>query len=201
MDCTNIRSMQVGDLESIVQIHLDAFPHFFLTFLGPAFLSKLYLCILYDKSGIAFVYAPDSRIVGFVVGTDQPSGFYHRVLRRHWWRFGLASISSVIKQPMIIPRLLRAFSSPYQFQAPQGSGTLMSIAVNPDAQGSGVGQILLHAFMKEASCRGLSMINLTTDRCENDRVNRFYRKAGFTLSRTLTTHEGREMNEYSIKLH
>jgi GNAT superfamily N-acetyltransferase len=46
----------------------------------------------------------------------------------------------------------------------------MSIVVNPDAQGSGIGQILFHAFMEEASCRGLSMINLTTDRCDNDRV-------------------------------
>lgn len=77
----------------------------------------------------------------------------------------------------------------------------MSLAVSPDAQRSGVGRTLNHAFLEEASRRGAKRVLLTTDRIGNDSVNRFYEKEGFRISRTFVTPEGRQMNEYEIALH
>ena len=74
----------------------------------------------------------------------------------------------------------------------------MSIAVAPEAQGLGAGQLLVDAFLIEASHRNLNQVVLTTDKQNNERVNLFYCKYGFKLERSFFTHEGREMNEYSF---
>ena len=76
----------------------------------------------------------------------------------------------------------------------------MSIAVLPNAQGKGAGKLLVSAFLEESKRRGLSQVNLTTDRNNNEAANHFYQKLGFSLSKSYTTPEGREMNEYAIDL-
>jgi ribosomal protein S18 acetylase RimI-like enzyme len=106
----------------------------------------------------------------------------------------------VLRRPSIIPRLLRAFSKPDETGSEEGCGTLMSIAVSPQTQSRGVGQMLVWAFIREAARRNLRSINLTTDQDNNERANLFYQKLGFTCSRSFVTPEGRRMNEYSITL-
>ena len=196
----SIRPMQHLDVLAVVDIHIQAFQGFFLSFLGPRFLQELYSAIIADPSGIAFTFHEDDNLLGFVVGTDQPSGFYRRLLRRRWWRFALASFMPLLKNPTIIPRLFRAFSMPQQGDAGKECGTLMSIAVLPEAQGNGVGKELVGAFLQEASRRKLKQVNLTTDKLNNDAVNLFYQRLGFKCIRSLVTPEGREMNEYLMSL-
>jgi len=196
----HIRAMQTQDVPRVVETHLASFSGFFLTFLGPAFLAQLYSGIIADPSGIALVAEKDGQIVGFVAGTCQPAGFYTRLLRRRWWRFGLASIKPVLRNPRIVPRLLRALAMPGQARAAAGEGTLMSIAVLPERQGQGIGQALVRAFLSEAARRGLNKVNLTTDRVANDAANVFYQRLGFVCRRHFVTPEGRQMNEYVIDL-
>lgn len=196
----SIRQMTSTDVSAAVQVHLHSFPGFFLTFLGPAFLRELYVATLMDPSGISFVAADGTDIHGFVTGTTQPVGFYRRLLRCRWWRFTLAAVLPVLKRPSIIPRLLRAFSMPEQATQQEGRGTLMSIAVLPEAQGRGIGQALVWAFLEATAQRGLRQVDLTTDRDGNEATNRFYQSLGFVCERTFVTPEGRAMNEYVVSL-
>ncbi len=195
-----IRAMEARDLPFVVRVHLASFQGFFLTFLGPAFLLELYSGILADPSGITFVAEADGRIVGFVAGASESAGLYARLLRRRWWRFALASLRPALRNPRIVPRLLRAFAMPNQARMAGGAGTLMSIAVLPEKQGQGIGQALVRAFLAEAAQRGLSRVNLTTDKADNDAANLFYQRLGFVCTRHFTTPEGRQMNEYEIAL-
>jgi ribosomal protein S18 acetylase RimI-like enzyme len=199
-DSMGIRVMRPEDVNDVVCIHLKAFQGFFLSFLGDAFLRQLYTAILHDPSGIAFVYEENDGRFGFVAGTDSPSGFYRSLLKQRWLQFGWASIGPVLRQPRIIPRLLRAFNMPKQDLPAHGCGTLMSIAVLPKAEGRGIGKDLVTAFLQEAHQRGLEYVNLTTDRLNNEPVNAFYQKLGFRCVRSYRTPENREMNEYMIEL-
>ncbi len=199
-DLQAARPMKPADITTVVDIHMQAFQNFFLTFLGPRFLRELYSSIRADPSGIAYVYNNGNGILGFVAGTDQPDGFYRRLLVHRWWRFGLASIGPVLSKPSILPRLLRAFNKPGEVKAEQNTGTLMSIATLPNAQNKGIGQILVKAFLNEASRRDLKYVNLTTDQDNNQKANIFYQKLGFTCARSFTTPEGRRMNEYIIQI-
>jgi ribosomal protein S18 acetylase RimI-like enzyme len=195
-----VRPMLPPDVDAVVGVHLTAFQGFFLSFLGPAFLRELYAGILEDPSGIALVHDRGTGADGFVAGTDHPAGFYGRVRRRRWWRFGLASVGAVMRKPAVAIRLVRTLAAPQQATTRQGRGLLMSIAVAPPAHGAGIGGQLLDAFLAVARARGLDSVSLTTDRDGNDRVNDFYIQHGFQLERSYVTPEGRHMNEYALDL-
>jgi ribosomal protein S18 acetylase RimI-like enzyme len=193
-----VTAMKLDHVTNVVEVHLQSFQGFFLTFLGRDFLSELYRGVVTDSSGVAFVFIDDNHVAGFVAGTDQPRGFYKRLLARRIWVFVSASIPAIIKKPAILPRLLRALSMPQQADSGEGCGTLMSIAVLPEAQGKGIGQKLVDAFLAEAARRGLKQVNLTTDKQDNNATNQFYQQYGFHLHRVYITPEGRAMNEYVI---
>ena len=70
--------MRLADVGAAVQVHLEGFTGFFLSFLGPAFLHELYAATIEDPDGIGLVAEEGKGILGFVTGTAQPSGFYRR---------------------------------------------------------------------------------------------------------------------------
>lgn len=195
-----VRPMQVHDVEAAVKVHLASFQGFFLTFLGPRFLRELYTGILRDTSGIVLVYVDAKGLQGFVAGTDEPKGLYSRLLRQRWWRFGLASVSAMLRRPNIVSRLFRAFRKPSETMTVDHAGLLMSVAVDPQAQGLHIGSQLVDAFLSVCRGRNLEAVFLTTDRDNNERINAFYLHRGFSIVRSYVTPEGRWMNEYAIQL-
>lgn len=199
-DELTFREMLPSDVSKVTEVHMKSFPGFFLTGLGSAFLHNLYSAILDDPDGMGYVALQEVKVLGFVAGTSQPKGFYRRLLRSRWWRFAWSALPSTVRHPAIIPRLLRALSMPTQVTQQAGRGTLMSIGVLPECQGSGIGRSLVSAFLDEAAQRGLQQVDLTTDRDNNKATNRFYQYMGFVCERSFVTPEGRAMNEYVIDL-
>jgi len=193
-----VRFGRLRDVPEIVDIHLKAFPQFFLSFLGRRFLVALYEGILVDSSGLGFVCVnDDSRISGFVMGSMEPVGFYRRLLNRDWIRFASYAIGACCRRPAVTLRLLRALRKAAESRAlGERTAELMSIAVDPKAQKNGIGEGLLRRFCDECSLQGIRIVKLTTDRIGNERVNRFYTRNGFRISRDFSTPEGRAMNEY-----
>jgi GNAT superfamily N-acetyltransferase len=187
------------DVDQVVAVHLAGFPGFFLSFLGPRFLSLFYSGICSASEGIAFVYSNDNgNPVGFVAGTSNPSGFYSRLLKRKWLQFALASLGSVLKKPSVLRRVARAVFHPSDNPVGDEVAGLFSVGVLPELQGTGAGKALVNAFLDEARARGCTRVFLTTDREKNEPVNQFYLNLGFVVEREYTTPEGRNMNEYWI---
>lgn len=195
-----VRSIEVQDVDSIVEIHLKSFEGFFLTFMGQKFLKVLYQSICKDPTGIGFLVEVENKTAGFVIGTSHLPGLYSRLLKKNILDFGLASISSIFKKPSIIIHLLRTFAFTKQQNSTEELATLMSIAINPQFQGNNIGAILVNEFLKCASERECKIVNLNTDAKNNDKANHFYQKLGFSLHQTFTTPEGRMMNEYRVNI-
>ncbi len=191
-----IRPMKLADLDSVVDIHLSSFTGFFLSFMGSHFLREFYKTALLDESSIALVSGQGGNIYGFAVGTTEPCGFYRRTILKHWHRFLAASFIRVLEKPQTILRLLRRLLMTTQSTYVANEALLMSIAVNPLRQGRGMGKRLIEGFLMEVERKGASSISLTTDRSDNEKANRFYVQSGFICSRSFTTPEGRQMNEY-----
>lgn len=192
-----IRPAHAEDVASIVQVHVQSFPDFFLTFLGPKFLEVLYRRTIEQPDSINYVaLSGRGQVIGFVIGVTSQGRFYSRLIRNHLMEFGWASLGAALRRPAIIPRLLRALRRPGEAQARAADCLLMSLAVHPAAQGSGAGSSLVRSFLKEAERRGARAVSLTTDRAGNEGVNRFYESLGFTRAQSYTTAEGRPMNEY-----
>lgn len=193
--------MQQHHVPRVVQVHLHSFSGFFLSFLGPRFLSLYYSEACGSPEGINFVCINDAEEpVGFVVGSFNPQGFYSRLLKRRWYRFLLASSAAILRKPLIIARLARAVIYPSRNPFGNDVAGLFSIAVSPQMQASGAGTMLIKAFINASTAKGCKRIVLSTDHYNNDTVNAFYRKLGFRIIRTFTTPEERKMNEYSLTI-
>jgi ribosomal protein S18 acetylase RimI-like enzyme len=198
---TLIRLTDIKLVGRVVEIHLRAFPGFFLTFLGPGFLHEFYAGLLLDLTGIMLGAFDGDRLIGFVAGTVEPAGLYSRLIRRRMVRFALAAVKPLVRRPTILARLWRALRKPAESQAlGEKTALLMSIAVDPSAQNKRAGEMLLEAFCAECAQRDARRVCLTTDKDSNDLVNRFYERRGFVVTRTFVTPEGRTMNEYTRNL-
>jgi len=195
-----IRQITQGDVKRVVDIHLQVFKGFFLAFLGPRFLTILYSAIVDDPTGISLLAYDEQNTYGFVVGTSEPSGFYRRLIKYKFWKFGIASLQPVVKKPKILPRLIRALLLPINTALTDDCGLLMSIGVSSEEQDKGIGRLLIDAFLEEATQRGLKRVYLRTDKDNNEKVNAFYKKIGFRCEDFFITTEGRRMNEYVIDL-
>ncbi len=192
-----ITSLSSSHIKSVVDIHLKAFPNFFLSFLGPRFLNEFYGSFLVDVQGVGYVALLSSgQVVGAVVGPVEPDGYFKRLLKRRWWKFCVASISASFKRPSCIPRLFRAVF--YRGDAAEGPARalLSSIAVDPNMQGTGIGKKLLEFWMQEVRRRGATGCYLTTDAEDNDKVNAFYQSLNWRIDSAYLTPEGRRMNRY-----
>lgn len=189
-------------IESLVILHQVAFPEFFLTSLGAAFLRLLYRGFIAHPQGICLVADEQNRVVGFAAGTMNPKGFFSGLLRRQALHFAIAAVPGLLRNPLFATRkCLGALF--YRGETPGGipdAALLSSLAVSPAVQSKGVGQALVRAFAEEVRRRGGKAVYLTTDESENEKANRFYAKCGFELQDTFNRPGNRVMNRWVMRL-
>ncbi len=193
-----LRSMQAKDIDQVVVVHMKSFQGFFLTFLGAPFLKAFYSFIRSERKSISIVAESlqDHEIIGFVVGSLEPSGFYSRAIKKKLFSFLIASLPAFLQNPRIIGRLLRALKKPKEMKKVPADCELMSIGVLPEWASQGIGKELEKAFSREAKNKNARCITLTTDKINNDYVNKFYEKCSYVLFDSYVTPEGRAMNRY-----
>src|SRR5512143_3790547 len=92
------RRSETSGIGEIVEVHVDAFPQFFMTQLGRPFLRQYYRCVEAYPLGILLTETSPSGCVGFVAGFVDPTGFY-RELRRRRLRLGVAALAGVVARP------------------------------------------------------------------------------------------------------
>lgn len=193
----NVQPLSALHINSVVQIHICAFPNFFLSFLGPRFLREFYCSFLVDSQGVGFVALSSAgQILGVIVGPVDPDGYFKRLLKRRWWKFCIASIAAVVQRPSCMPRLFQAVF--YRGESPTGvqRALLSSIAVDPNVQSVGVGKKLVDHWLEEVRRRGATGCYLTTDAKGNEKVNQFYRSLHWRIDSDYVTPEGRRMHRY-----
>lgn len=198
----SIRELDKGDkvdiqyIESLSKLHIKAFPDFFLTQLGLPFLKTLYKGYLEDEKSGILVAEVNRKLVGFIAYSNDYSGFYKGLLKRHLIRFAFCSLLAVVHHPSFIKRLLGAFKKSDDVKKNEPYVELASICVNPKVGNKGIGSKLIHKLKDMTDFATYKYINLETDACDNDTVNQFYVRNGFKLVRSYVTAEGRKMNEY-----
>lgn len=192
--------MRAAHVPEVVDVHLRSFPGFVLTTLGARFLRTYYRSVARDASATSFVAMAQGRVVGFVVGSSDPAGFYRRLLLRRWWAFGLAAVPAVLRRPRTAQLVMAALQHPGRQAAGAEHAGLFSIAVAPGLQRQGVGALLVDLFCRAAESRGATSVELETDAEDNEGANAFYRARGFTESRRYVAAGNRPMIAYVREL-
>ena len=188
-----------ANIETIVDIHMQAFHNFFLTFLGKGFLKCMYkgFCT-HEKSNLLCAY-DHGNIVGFIAYSEDISGFYKYLIKKKLIPFAWYSFAAFLKNPKIMMRLLRAFLYPSETKRDENYVELSSIGVQPICEGMGIGSKLIDYLKSIVDFDRYDYIKLETDAQNNDSVNRFYQNNGFVLYKEYSTPEGRLMNEYRYR--
>lgn len=180
----SIGKIDLTEIKDVVDIHLSAFPGFFLTSLGPKFLRKYYGLVLADSVGIIWgVRRGNKELIGFAAIVNEPDKFYRSVIANKL-RLGLFTLSHVLWSPRTWPKLFsRIVAAKQRGVSVQRAGCeLISIGVQPFFSGTGVGKILLGTIFEDIAYRGGGALRLRTDRHDNDHVIGFYKNNGFEVA-------------------
>lgn len=194
----NMRNADFEDIDEVVDLHIQAFPGFFLTSLGKGFLKELYAGFLTDSTGIFVVARNEGGLVGFAAGTSEPEAFFADLRRRRGAVFAIKAIPAIVKNPLPVCRKL-FYAVRYRGEAPaaRSSGALLSsIGIATSAIGTGIAGSLILAFENEVLKRGVKSVYLTTDVQDNDRVNAFYAKHGYVVLDRFKQNGRRDMFRY-----
>ena len=179
----NIRNAVEADLELVVDVHVLAFPDFFLTKMGRAFLKVLYHFFLFTPGAIFLVLESDGIICGFAVGGWSAGKKSKLRLLRSAPAITIAVLKAALRHPAVLLRKVISSINLRKEAAkfPANSMLLRSIGVNPALRGSGAARRLLKEFEIRATLTGAGAIALTTDSAMNERAICFYLSQGYEI--------------------
>ena len=169
-------------INQVVEIHIKAFPGFFLSELGNDVLRVFYKSLLQDKKTIFYGVKNEGVLVGFFVVSLEPTGLYSRLFFKNISRFILPLFFSFSKNFSLLKRMITSASSSSKLEvSTMYSASLLSICVSPAHVGKGIGKILLTTLENELRLRKRNGYYLTTDAHNNYSTNQFYLNFGFNL--------------------
>lgn len=189
-----VRPISIGDIDSVVSIHLSAFKGFFLSDLGPAFLHAYYYAFLRNERSVFIGCFENGRLLGFSAASTISNGFNYSLVKSNILLFLRVGICVFLSSPKAIWRLIQNFNkSDNSVNDKKNYAELYSLGVLAQEQGRGIGKTLLDCLvvsLKEKSCSELS---LTTDKLGNENTLSFYQKNGFEIMYNFNAFPSREM--------
>jgi ribosomal protein S18 acetylase RimI-like enzyme len=190
-------------INRVVDIHIECFKDSFLTSLDRDVLSSMYNNYISSELGCAYVYIIHETILGFIVGTVNPSVYYNQLLKKRGLRILWLTLKRVIRNPKMLKEIVKrdfsGFFRPNESEESYRRASLDSIAVKPEYWGAGIAQKLTEAFLNDLKERCVSEVHLGVA-AANLRAKRFYEKMGFKNIRANVDNYGRESNIYKLTI-
>jgi len=178
----NIVKLSKEDASEAAELHIRAFPGFFLTNLGKSVLTLFYESMINDPSCVAFGIKSNNKLFGFQVSALKSESIYRRIFQQNFFRFVPYLFLRFLKNPFLLFRMIISYKSATEHKKPNDcNATLLSICVDPSLSGKGFGKELIKSLEAELIQKHLSCYCLTTDANNNFFTNQFYLKNGFVL--------------------
>lgn len=189
-----IRKATINDVDTIVEIHLNAFEGFFLTSLGAEFLRFYYSCFVRSNETVTMIAEENGVIYGFSASSKFCKGFNSRLIKSNLIAFGLLSFKLLLIKPISLLRLVKNLSKKGESVIDnEDYAELYSIGVCKSAQGKGVGKMLLLKSEQVMKEEGVTRVSLTTDFDNNEQAVGFYHSMGYETLYEFVTYPNRKM--------
>lgn len=201
MEIKELRELDSDVINEVVEVHMESFQGFFLTFLGRGFLRQLYRGFAEHLDSGLLVAQKDGKTIGFLAYSSNMSAFYKFLVKKHLTAFAFYALGGFIRKPTVFFRLVRALTYSKEAKREEDYIELSSIGVSPSGSNAGVGSGLIAMLKQRVAESPATYIKLETDAIDNEKANKFYQKNGFVLDHVYETQEKRKMNEYRLYLH
>jgi ribosomal protein S18 acetylase RimI-like enzyme len=221
---TSIVDLAPQHAPDAARLHIAGQPGTFLTSLGPAVLTVLYQALPQSPVGFGFaaldsepdssrVHSPGAQengsIVGFVSATTSVGRLFLEMGTRRLGQFLPPLCSRFVRNPSLALRSLQTILYPFVADDGHNHGSatqtgdargaeLLSIMVEPDRRGHGLGGRLMQALLEACLARDLAWLDVTVD-ADNNGARRFYTGHGFEQSGDFELY-GRAMCLYHLPL-
>ena len=126
-----VKKLDDKTINTISNLHLNAFPDFFLTKLGKNFISLLYKCYIEDEESGIIIAKDEEEIVGFIAYSNDYSAFYKNLIKDHLIKFAFYSFGALMKHPSFSKRLLGALKKSDDVKKEERYVEIASICVDP----------------------------------------------------------------------
>ncbi|WP_234109067.1 hypothetical protein [Chryseobacterium sp. R2A-55] len=100
----NVSVATKKDIDSIVEVHLESFPSFFLTSLGKPFFKTFYKAFLKNPA-ILLVLEDEGTVKGFAAGSRDNRSFFPKLLKNNWVEFAQAGMKILLTNPAALKRM------------------------------------------------------------------------------------------------
>jgi ribosomal protein S18 acetylase RimI-like enzyme len=165
-----------------------------MTSMGPGFVEAFYRTLLGSDLGFAYLAERDGRPIGYVTGVVHWRRFYRTFLRRNV----VMAARVVLRRLFDLKRWRRLLETTrYATSTAVSDAELLSIALRPEARGTGAAGALVHALLDEFGRRGIRRVRVTTA-SENVAAARVYERTGFELVGEEEIHPGERAKIYVI---
>lgn len=189
-----LKPVKKNDVNFLVKIHEAAFSDFFLTQLGDVFLRFYYISVLKHKQGILIGAYDDGKLIGFCATTQLSKSFNLSLILNNFFQFSIVGIRLLFTNPIAIIRLLKNLTKSNSEIEDDGSyAEILSICVDPNQQGGGVGKKLLSTVEEELRRKKINKLSLTTDYYDNDNAISFYKSLEYKIMYVFETYPNRKM--------
>ena len=183
-----------SDIESIVRIHISAFPDFFLTTLGEDFLKTYYSCFVKSTDGIVLCAENEGEVVGFSASAIHCKGFNSNLIKKNLGCFGWLSFKMLFTSPKSLIRLVKNLTKKSaEVDDKEDYAELYSIGVAKGQQGFGIGKQLLAETEKVLRELEVGKVSLTTDYYDNAATLHFYQSMKYEVLYEFVTYPDRRM--------
>ena len=173
----------------VARLHVRCLDQGFLATLGEGFLSLMYEAM--DRAaGVTLITEErEGRVVGFITGGTGMGPIYKRMLRSPL-RLGLALAPALVR-PAKVRRIIEILRYSGDADLPEGvpDAELLSLAVAPEARGSGVADTLYRKLVEDFEARGVNAFRIIVGDALAP-AHRFYQRMGATVAGEVQVHEG-----------
>lgn len=218
------RQVVPGELARIAAIHAEQLPDGFFVRFGARFLATYHASFLAGPHATALAIGAAGTPLGFVVGTsDNPR--HYRWLVRNAGSLAWSGAAALSVRPGLAYRLLRTRGGRYARGAlrllrnragprassrrgadvggPMGAvppvvAVLTHVAVAPEAQGTGLGRVLVEAFVTHVRAQGADEVRLIAHL--HTPAPGFYRRLGWSSLGARRASDGSLVEEFQLVL-
>lgn len=191
-----IVEMTKSHAPAVARLHRRSIRTGLTAWLGQRFCKQVYLGMADSPHSFVLVCEDDRhRALGFVCCAADTTRMYRNVMTRRFLPLILAAIWKVLARPSVIRDMITAIRRPRRFSQdtfaevdlPQAE--IVSIGVDPEAQGRGIGARLLEAAFARFRDLGFDRARVWTTE-DNVQAIAFYQKRGFKLVGARQHHTG-----------